>query len=375
MLSIKVDESIKKRLVQIDLKLAEIYEDILGLELDEAEYLNHCALISNVGASTRIENAVLTDKEIEWLDSTLTNDGKTTAFELNKEAILNKLSKDKARSIEEVAGCRELLLHVYKSSESFYPLTQVNLRFLHHELLKHYPKAESYAGRYKQVTNRVVSRNQMTGEEKIVLEPAAPGVITEAAMTELVDWYNQAIRYEEGSLLVAIEFMFRFLAIHPFQDGNGRTGRAFYILSLLHSQNKYINRAVKYMAIDRHIEINRPMYYSALRRCSAGKFVTDPKLYDYIPIVHFMLNVFEDSIEGISLYRSKYKKLKSLNQNQMTIYECFKSFPEKKLKSSEIADATNMNHRTVQRELSKLSEGGFIHKRGDGASTIYQLIF
>ncbi len=73
----------------------------------EGLYLNRFALIGNVGASTRIENAVLTDNKIEWVDTTLYGDSKVTAFDEKKLYILDKLSKDKERSIEEVVGCRE----------------------------------------------------------------------------------------------------------------------------------------------------------------------------------------------------------------------------------------------------------------------------
>ena len=72
--------------------------------------MHHYALISMVGASTRIENALLTDSEIAWLDTILTQDGKTTALQQNWRRIENKLSKGRERSIEEVAGCREMLM-------------------------------------------------------------------------------------------------------------------------------------------------------------------------------------------------------------------------------------------------------------------------
>ena len=55
-----------------------------GVSSEEAKYLNRFAYISNVGASTRIENAVLTDNEIEWVDTALTRDSRTTAFEEKK---------------------------------------------------------------------------------------------------------------------------------------------------------------------------------------------------------------------------------------------------------------------------------------------------
>ncbi len=47
-----------------------------------------------VGASTRIENAVLTDSEIDWLGFVLGKDGKQTALAAHKVQIEDKLSKD-----------------------------------------------------------------------------------------------------------------------------------------------------------------------------------------------------------------------------------------------------------------------------------------
>ena len=70
--------------------LVEIYKNIEVLSREEAKYLHRFAFISNIGASTPIENAVLTDQEVEWVDTILQKDGKTTAFEENKIFILDK---------------------------------------------------------------------------------------------------------------------------------------------------------------------------------------------------------------------------------------------------------------------------------------------
>lgn len=375
LISFKFSEAVLDLLIEIKTELSKHSAILESLTEAESDYMKHCALISNVGASTRIENAVLTDHEIEWIDSTLSKDDKTTAFSQNKESILNKLSKDKERSIEEVAGCRDMLMFMYENARELFPLQELVIREFHKQLLRHYPKADHYCGRYKRVTNRVVSRNQMTGEEKIVLEPAAPGAITEAGMRDLVDWYNEAIKEYKWSLLVSIEFVFRFLAIHPFQDGNGRTGRALFILSLLQSSDPLIKAAAPYMAIDRHIERKRPLYYAALRACSNGFYLANSEQYKYEPIVLFLLKAFRDSINDIDLYKSKFEKLKTLNPVQLSIYECFKAFPEKRLAISTLQEETKIERRTIQRELTKLCNKGFLHRMGEKRSTVYQLIF
>ncbi|MFH1666145.1 MAG: hypothetical protein ABIA17_01045, partial [Elusimicrobiota bacterium] len=147
--------------------LAETYKDLETLSPDEAKYIHRCAFISNIGASTRIENAVLTDQEIEWVDTTLNDHGKATAFEEKKSFILDKLSKDRERSVEEVVGCRQVLTTVYLQADELFPLSEVTIRGLHHDLLRYYPKASSHAGGYKTAPNRVVSINHETGEERV----------------------------------------------------------------------------------------------------------------------------------------------------------------------------------------------------------------
>ena len=193
MISFELNLKLEKELKKLEASLIEKYDEIKHLKLEERKYIEKQALISNVGASTRIENAVLTDIEVEWVDTTLTKDGKTTAFESKKEYILNKLSKDRERSIEEVVGSREVLLTIYSQHNEIFPLTESVIRGLHNDSLKYYEKANRYRGNYKTSPNKVISINHLTGEEKVVLEPSPPGILTKTAMADLMAWYNKTI--------------------------------------------------------------------------------------------------------------------------------------------------------------------------------------
>ena len=332
-------------------------------------------MIGNVGATTRIENAVLTDVEIEWVDTILSKDGKTTAYEEKEDFIIDKLSKSRERSIEEVIGSRSVLMTIYLQAEEFKPLTQTIVRGLHRELLKYYPPAEHYAGAYKTVINKVISRNNETGEEHPVLEPTDPGVMTDTAMRELFDWYNETIDTYHWPILVAIEFTFRFLAIHPFQDGNGRLGRALFLLILLQSGDKYLEEIASYIALDRKIEQNKSQYYSVLHQCSDGKFKADSKLYRFDILVLFFLKLFEAAIADIDSYREKYENLQLLSESAVKVLECFKSNPERKLKVAHIEKTAELPRRTIQLALKTLTEKAFLQRLGKGAGSRYQLIF
>lgn len=375
MLSFTPGSRIENQLKTLQVLLAETYKDLESAAAEEKHFLEKCALISNVGATTRIENAVLTDVEIEWVDTILSKDGRTTAYEEKKGLIIDKLSKNRQRSIEEVIGSRSVLSTVYLQADELKPLTQAIIRGLHRELLKYYPPAEHYAGAYKTVTNKVISRNNETGEERSVLEPTDPGVMTEMAMSELVDWYNEIVDTYHWPLLTAIEFTFRFLAIHPFQDGNGRLGRALFLLILLQSGDKYLREIASYIAIDRKIEQNKTRYYTVLHQCSDGRFHADPKLYKVDNLVLFFLKIFEAALADIAVYRKKYANLQSLSESAVTVLECFKSNPEIKLKVADIEQATDLPRRTIQFALKSLAEKTFLNRLGKGAGSRYQLVF
>jgi len=374
-LSFKPNTKLEKELRRLQGLFVETYASLGGISSDESKFLNRFALISNIGASTRIENAVLTDREIEWVDTTLKDDGKLTTYEEKKEVILDKLSKDRERSVEEVVGCRHVLMTVYEQARELFPLTETIIRGLHHDLLRYYPEATAHAGGYKKAPNQVVSHDHDTGEKRVVLDPAPPGMITNTAMSEMVKWYNNTIREHPWPSLVATEFVFRFLAIHPFQDGNGRLGRALFVLSLIQSEDQYLMGIMPYLAIDRHIEQNRPLYYRVLNQCSGGKFHPDPRNYNLEPLAWYFVKIFESSLSDVSHYRERYAHLLKLSASAHSVLECFRSSPEQRLKVADIVKETGLPRRTVQYALKTLTSQNFLQLLGRGAASRYQLVF
>jgi Fic family protein len=375
MLSFKPDAQTEKSLVQFQGRLAETWNNLASVTEHELAYLHRQALISTIGASTRIENAVLTDGEIDWVDTTLTRDSRPTAFEAQKTFIIDKLSKERQRSVEEVAGCREMLTTIYTHATELFPFTEAYLRGLHHDLLRYFPRASQYAGTYKTTANKVVSYNHDTGQQLTVLNPAAPGLITQTDMTDLISWYNGSIRDAAWPLLVAVEFVFRFLAIHPFQDGNGRLGRGLFILALLQAGDKYLSRIIHCLAIDRQIERNKALYYKVLHEASKGEFHQDPTKHRYNPLARFFITVMENSLQDIDVYRTRYANLRKLSESAGIILDCFKSGPEKSLKVADLEKHISLPRRTLQYNLKTLVDMGFLQRLGKGAGSRYQLVF
>lgn len=119
------------------------------------------------------------------------------------------------------------------------PLTQHFIRTLHRTLLREdYTVYRTlpggvqtsyviHAGQYKTRPNSVITRY---GDR---FEYATPEE-TPALMSDLVDWYNEAERSGEFTPIeLAAIFHYRYIRIHPFEDGNGRIARLMvnYILT------------------------------------------------------------------------------------------------------------------------------------------------
>ena len=375
MISYPLTADLVESLQKLEEKLLVAYENLQKLTGEERDNIHHYARISMIGASTRIENALLTDSEIDWLDTILTKDGKTTALEKNRNLIENKLSKDRERSIEEVAGCRQFLLSIYENAKLFFPLRESDLRGLHYQLMVPYQSSGPYIGQYKIQCNSVVEHNRRSDERRMVFQTADAGVMTESAMADLVRWYNENLLAERWPLSVTCEFVFRFLAIHPFQDGNGRMGRGLFLLGLLHSPQPVLANIARYLAIDRQVEKHKEEYYFVLNQCSEGKFSQDPASYKIYFFLHFMIKMITAALADIGLYQHRYRSEKALSLSAQRVLSCFRNNPQTRLTTKIIMEITGLARRTVGNALSILLESGLIQMYGQGAGTRYQITF
>jgi len=348
---------------------------VLGEFSEEKKaYIKQCSFISNIGASTRIENAVLTDVEIEWIDTEIRKDEREN-FAVEEKFIKNKLSADKERSIEEVASYRECLKIIYDQHKDFMPLREIDVKAFHKEILKYYSRADYHLGDYKKHTNKVIEKDYVTGRESVVLDPAPPGIFTEDSMKELIEWHNSALNNEVWPVAVAVELILRFLAIHPFQDGNGRISRLLFQLILICSEDTYFKTVIPYVGLDRCIEQTRSQYYKVLQRATGGKFQRDPKKYRYSYFFNYMTDMLRNSLSNFDYYGKKYENYITLSATSLEILKCFKNEPELNLQTKDIVKKLGIPRRTVIYSLNSLSDKGFIQRLGQGSALRYKITF
>lgn len=216
--------------------------------------LRQVTTIESTGSSTRIEGAELSNAEVA--------------------EVLGGIRVDsfRERDQNEVRGYGELLNMVFESYREI-PLTENHLKQLHGMLLKYSDRDERHRGRYKALANDVAA---MDGDQvlEVIFRTATP-FDTPRLMEDLVRATNKALTDPVLHPLVVIaRFIVDFLAIHPFQDGNGRLARVLTVLLLLRADYDY----VPYASLERIIEENKQAYYAALRESQLA-MRTDPAAF------------------------------------------------------------------------------------------------
>jgi Fic family protein len=119
-------------------------------------------------------------------------------------------------------------------------LTENHVRQLHRDLLKYSTKAERHRGEYKTLSNDVAAFDADGKTPGVVFATTTP-FSTPGQMAALIAWTAKALSDQAVHPLIVIAvFIVSFLAIHPFQDGNGRLSQVLTTLLLLRSGYAYV---------------------------------------------------------------------------------------------------------------------------------------
>jgi signal transduction histidine kinase len=150
---------------------------------------------------------------------------------------------------------------------------------LHAELLRFSDKDTRHRGEYKTHPNHVAAFGPDGKMLGIVFETSSP-FDTPFEMRKLLDWHREAEAMPGlwHPLLRIGVFIVRFLAVHPFQDGNGRLSRVMTTLLLLRAGYAY----VPYSSLESVIEANKEAYYLALRQTQTTLRESEPEWHPWM---------------------------------------------------------------------------------------------
>ena len=259
------------------------------------------------------------------------------------------------------------------------PLTQNFIRTLHRTLLREdytvyrnlpggmQTSYTIHAGQYKTRPNSVITRY---GDR---FEYASPEE-TPALMTDLVDWYNQAeVEGKLSPVELAILFHYRYIRIHPFEDGNGRIARL--LVNYILAKHYYPMIVVRSRLKRDYLEA---LHQADLVVGAAPHAGAHASLKEIKPFYKYMSNLFAQEFENDVLFVTEkdeniwwydgerivfrspnYAKiLQELMFGQMVTY-------------AYLQEEIGINRSAIQKILHALQEKGYIEKTEKGSWRVF----
>lgn len=313
---------------------------------DRLYALRKVATIESIGSSTRIEGSRLSDRQVKELLSNLSI--KTFA----------------TRDEQEIAGYAEVMETVFRSWEAI-QVTENHIKQLHRDLLQFSDKDQRHRGNYKTASNSVAAFDEDGRQVGIVFETASP-FETPHRMRELVEWTRDELESSRlHPLLVIAVFVVVFLAIHPFQDGNGRLSRILTVLLLLRSGYAY----VPYSSLESIIEKNKERYYLSLRQTQT---TIRSDAANWQPWILFFLDALSRQTRMLSKkIEREHLVMIALPDPALRILEHTKEHG--RVTIGGMAKLTGISRNTLKGHFRKLTADGYLIMHGEKRGTWYAL--
>ncbi len=298
------------------------------------------ATVRSVGASTRIEGSKMSNEEVEVL---------------LKEIDITKIED---RDSQEVVGYFETF-DLVSDSYNDMSIKENRLKNLHKILLKHSEKDDWHKGYYKQHSNAVEAQLP-DGTKQIIFKTTDAGFPTEDAMRQLIDWYKKD--KETHPLVKNALFVYDFVSIHPFQNGNGRLSRLISSLLLLKHGYKWI----QYVSFEHEIENKKAEYYRVLRNCQSQR--PNENVTEWVKFFLGALNNIQQQLMKKLEFNGVETKLSPREKSILTFIGNHAG-----CKSGEIAKRLGIPSPTVKRILPELIVKNLIERHGIGPGTNYSI--
>jgi Fic family protein len=340
---IPLSQDILARISKID-QFQGLWQGSIRLSPQILGRLKSFVVITSTGASTRIEGAKMTDEEI-------------ARFLRGLESIAPK-----GRDQEEVAGYADLIGRIFDNWKTM-KLSEGWIQQFHSILLQFSEKDTFHRGKYKDGDNTVVMTN--TQKENVVLFNPIHSYLVKGEMLAAIEWTNARLAdHEIHPLLVIANFIFEFLAIHPFSDGNGRVSRALTNFLLLQVGYSY----VPYVSLDEIIEETKVDYYLALRETQKNH---GSEHEDISPWVNYFLTILTEQSERARKLVTEDQPEKLLSQKQKEVYQLFTEGKEMGVAEIILLLGGTIQRETVKQALTRLVKLKLLERIGQGRGTRY----
>jgi len=273
---------------------------------------------------------------------------------------------------QRVTGVAKLMTTVRESAVK--ELSVDLIQQWHAILMAGFPKINAGVWRTGDEPMQIISGSY--GKEVVHYE-APPSVVVPKEMEQLVHWFKsyeiKESEYIIGALIKTAIVHLYFESIHPFEDGNGRIGRALAEYTLSHTLQTPV-----LLSISKTIEKNKQAYYENLKIAQASLDITGWIGY----FTHVILESQKEAKELIefTVIKAKFfdRNRDLLNERQMKVInrmleQGIEGFVGG-MTAKKYMSITKTSKATATRDLQYLQEHGIVEQIGLGRSVRYELI-
>jgi Fic family protein len=209
--------------------------------------------------------------------------------------------------------------------------------------------------------------NYPDGTQRVIFRTTEPH-LTQAEMQSLITWTNERMAKKDlHPLMIAAAFVYEFLSIHPYQDGNGRLSRLLTSLLLMKQDYQFI----QYISFENVIESKKEGYYRALIEGQKNRYKKSERIDSW---VEFFLESLIILTQRLEAKYETYSKLKTvLNERQENVLEYIKEHNNAQVGELE-SQLKGYSRNTLKKDLAYLVKEGLILKTGEGRGVRYHAI-
>ena len=215
------------------------------------------------------------ENRIKTIHSSLQIEGNTLSLDQITAIIENKKVSGPEKDIREVLNA----IHVYDNLHQYDPLSEKAFLKAHGSLML---GLIAHPGKYRTAGVGIVKGSQ-------VKHIAPPATNLKYLMNDLFKYLQ---RKDELVLIKSCVFHYELEFIHPFSDGNGRMGRLWQTLILMHEYPVF-----EYLPFETLISKEQKEYYTALSKSDKSGSST--------VFIEYLLNIIDNSLKNMLHYKSR----------------------------------------------------------------------
>lgn len=207
------------------------------------------------------------------------------------------------------------------------------------------------------------------GREKVHFQ-APDAAVLDWEMSAFLSWLDRE-KPVDPVIQAAIAHLW-FVTIHPFEDGNGRIGRAIADMMLARADGT----RERFCSMSAQIEAERKDYYLQLERQQRSGLDITAWLNWFLGCLDRAIDGAEDTLSAV-LYKAEFWRFmsdKPVNERQTLILNLMLTEFQGHMNTSRYAKIAKCSNDTALRDMRELlSWGAFIQNPGGGRSTSYRL--